>query len=147
MVSPTSSSFYANGEVGDLMARFSTDLAPVEQGIDRSLPLAVYSVPGVVVGVPLLLWLDWHLFLVTLVVLPISLLGPRLLGARAATNPLGVKGSGEAGVVGIGAAVANAVADALNGANGLGGAEAAVTRLPLTPATTDVLFQSRYDER
>jgi ATP-binding cassette subfamily B protein len=78
-----SAGFYANREVGDLMARFSTDLAPVEHGIDRSLPHAVYSVLGVIVGVPLLFWLDWHLFLVTLVVLPISLLGPRLLGARA----------------------------------------------------------------
>ncbi len=41
-------------------------------------------------------------------------------------NPLGVKGAGEAGLVGVGAALANAVADAL-------GLPAAVDRLPMTP--------------
>jgi carbon-monoxide dehydrogenase large subunit len=45
----------------------------------------------------------------------------------ASANPLGVKGAGEAGIVGVGAAVANAVADAL-GARGAG-----LTALPLTP--------------
>jgi carbon-monoxide dehydrogenase large subunit len=42
-------------------------------------------------------------------------------------NPLGVKGAGEAGIVGVGAAVANAVADALGGAT-------IVAELPITPA-------------
>ena len=41
-------------------------------------------------------------------------------------NPLGVKGAGEAGIVGVGAALANAVADAL-------GRVEAVDRLPMTP--------------
>jgi carbon-monoxide dehydrogenase large subunit len=41
-------------------------------------------------------------------------------------NPLGVKGAGEAGIVGVGAAVANAVADALGGAT-------IVAKLPITP--------------
>ena len=44
--------------------------------------------------------------------------------APSPLNPLGVKGAGEAGAAGVGAAIANAVADAL-------GKE--VTRLPLTP--------------
>jgi carbon-monoxide dehydrogenase large subunit/6-hydroxypseudooxynicotine dehydrogenase subunit gamma len=42
------------------------------------------------------------------------------------STPLGVKGAGEGGIVGIGAAVANAVADAL-------GPDVRVERLPLTP--------------
>lgn len=41
-------------------------------------------------------------------------------------NPLGIKGAGETGLVGVGAALANAVADAL-------GELAAVDRLPMTP--------------
>jgi len=44
--------------------------------------------------------------------------------APSPLNPLGVKGAGEAGTAGVGAAIANAVSDAL-------GRE--VTRLPLTP--------------
>jgi aerobic carbon-monoxide dehydrogenase large subunit len=42
-------------------------------------------------------------------------------------NPLGVKGAGETGTSGVGAAIANAVANAL-------GADAAIGRLPLTAA-------------
>ena len=42
------------------------------------------------------------------------------------TNPLGVKGGGEAGILGATAAVANAVADAL-------GSDSEVVSLPLTP--------------
>ena len=56
-----------------------------------------------------------------------------LLDGRATTNPLGVKGAGEAGVVGVGAAVANAVADAL-------GAGARVTSLPLAPVVLHELL-------
>jgi CO/xanthine dehydrogenase Mo-binding subunit len=46
--------------------------------------------------------------------------------APTPTNPLGLKGLGESGIVGMGAAVANAVADALGSAD-------AVAALPLTP--------------
>ena len=42
-------------------------------------------------------------------------------------NPLGVKGAGEVGIAGVGAAIANAVADAL------GDADEVADRLPLTP--------------
>jgi carbon-monoxide dehydrogenase large subunit len=44
--------------------------------------------------------------------------------APTATNPLGVKGAGEAGTSGVGAAVANAVAAAVG--------DAAARRLPVT---------------
>ncbi|HXH84706.1 MAG TPA: molybdopterin cofactor-binding domain-containing protein, partial [Candidatus Tectomicrobia bacterium] len=47
--------------------------------------------------------------------------------APARSNPLGVKGVGETGTSGVGAAIANAVADAI-------GDGAGITRLPLTPA-------------
>lgn len=48
--------------------------------------------------------------------------------ARAPGNPLGAKGAGEAGIFGVGAAVANAVADALGS-----GAKHALLALPLKP--------------
>ena len=49
--------------------------------------------------------------------------------APSPLNPLGVKGAGEGGITAVGAAIANAVDDAL----GRPGA-AVIDRLPLTPA-------------
>jgi carbon-monoxide dehydrogenase large subunit/6-hydroxypseudooxynicotine dehydrogenase subunit gamma len=53
--------------------------------------------------------------------------------ARAETNPLGVKGVGELGTSGAGAALANAVADAL-------GQSIGITALPLSPDRLHALF-------
>jgi CO/xanthine dehydrogenase Mo-binding subunit len=50
-----------------------------------------------------------------------------LLDHAPGPNPLGVKGAGETGTSGVGAAVANAVANAL-------GEDAVIRRLPLTAA-------------
>ena len=52
----------------------------------------------------------------------------------AFSNPLGVKGAGEAGIIGVGAAVANAVADAVGG-------DALVAELPITPELVDALLR------
>jgi CO/xanthine dehydrogenase Mo-binding subunit len=46
--------------------------------------------------------------------------------APSPRNPLGLKGAGEGGTVGVGAALANAVCDALDG-------RVEITSLPLTP--------------
>jgi carbon-monoxide dehydrogenase large subunit len=53
------------------------------------------------------------------------------------STPLGAKGAGEGGIVGIGAAVANAVADAADERG------AAVDRLPLKPEVVRSLFQEQ----
>jgi aerobic carbon-monoxide dehydrogenase large subunit len=55
-------------------------------------------------------------------------------------NPLGVMGAGEGGVSAAGAAVANAVRDALGLAGGVG-------QLPLTPARVRELWEARCDDR
>jgi aerobic carbon-monoxide dehydrogenase large subunit len=55
-------------------------------------------------------------------------------------NPLGVMGAGEGGVNAVGAAVANAVRDALGLAGGVG-------QLPLTPARVRELWEGLRDDR
>jgi carbon-monoxide dehydrogenase large subunit/6-hydroxypseudooxynicotine dehydrogenase subunit gamma len=57
--------------------------------------------------------------------------------APAPGNPLGVMGAGEGGVNAVGAAVANAVRDALGLAGGVG-------QLPLTPARVRELWEARH---
>ncbi|HEU4357591.1 MAG TPA: xanthine dehydrogenase family protein molybdopterin-binding subunit, partial [Xanthobacteraceae bacterium] len=45
---------------------------------------------------------------------------------RSPLNPLGIKGAGESGITGVGAAIASAIDDAI-------GMPGAVTQLPVTP--------------
>ncbi len=58
--------------------------------------------------------------------------------APSPLNPLGVKGAGEGGITAVGAAIANAVADALN-------APEEVTRIPLSPERVREIAQRSVD--
>jgi carbon-monoxide dehydrogenase large subunit len=58
---------------------------------------------------------------------------------RATTNPLGLRGLGECGNPGLGAATANAVCDALSPRDSL------ITALPLTPARVFSSARARQD--
>lgn len=78
-----STAFYARASTGDLVARFSSDLATLETVLARSLPTLLYASLQVVVSVLLLFWLNARLALITLAALPICILGPRLLAPRA----------------------------------------------------------------
>ena len=51
-------------------------------------------------------------------------------------NPLGIKGAGESGITGVGAAIASAIDDAI-------GIPGAVTRLPVTPQRLKQLLAKR----
>jgi ATP-binding cassette subfamily B protein len=77
-----SEGFFADARSGDLMARFSTDLAAVESGIVLALPGALISALSLVVSVVVLFWLEWRLALLSLLAGPLCLLGPRLLELR-----------------------------------------------------------------
>ena len=56
--------------------------------------------------------------------------------APSPLNPLGIKGAGEAGINGVGAAIAAAIDDAI-------GQPGAVTRLPVSPARLKALLRRR----
>jgi CO/xanthine dehydrogenase Mo-binding subunit len=56
--------------------------------------------------------------------------------APSPLNPLGVKGAGEAGINGMGAAIAAAVDDAI-------GRPGAITRLPITPSRLHALLAAK----
>ena len=78
-----SMAFYARASTGDIVARFSTDLATLETALAKSLPTLVYASLQTVISVVVLLWLNARLALITLAALPVCFLGPRLLAARA----------------------------------------------------------------
>ncbi len=75
--------FFAKNRVGDLMGRFSSDLAAVESALVVGAPGAILSLFYVTASVGALLWLEWRMALVMLIALPLCLIGPRLFGGRA----------------------------------------------------------------
>jgi ATP-binding cassette subfamily B protein len=78
-----SMAFYARASTGDLVARFSSDLATLEVVLARALPTLIYASLQVVISIVVLFWLNAWLALITMAVLPICVLGPRLLARRA----------------------------------------------------------------
>ena len=74
--------YYARTRIGDLVARFTTDLISIETAVVYSLPYFVNNAMGSLVSASLLFWLDWRLALVVVVGLPLTLIGPKLLASR-----------------------------------------------------------------
>src|SRR6188474_137210 len=77
-------SFYARSRSGDLLARFTTDLAGIERALADDVPQAIYCVLTVAVGAGLLFTIEWRLACVLLVLLPAMPLLPRRLAPKAA---------------------------------------------------------------
>jgi ATP-binding cassette subfamily B protein len=94
-----SASFHAESQAGDVLARFTTDLLSVENTVSTVLPWAMMAVLTIVWSLAVLFVLQWQLALLTLTAIPLSLLGPRLLGPRAAAAGYVLK-QGEAAVTG-----------------------------------------------
>ncbi len=74
--------FYARTESGQIVARFSTDLAAVEQAV-ASATWGILPSFDVVLTTALLFALDWRLALVAMLIWPLCLLGPRFIAPHA----------------------------------------------------------------
>lgn len=77
------SAYFARTKTGEIVSRFSSDLATIETGVVHAANWAVLPVLELVTGIVLLLFLSWELALVALLIFPIALLGPRLIAPRA----------------------------------------------------------------
>ena len=73
----------ATAEQGALVSRFSTDMSAVEQAMARSVPGVAKGIFGATLNVMLLFWVEWKLAMVTLCVLPVVVLLPKLTAKRA----------------------------------------------------------------
>jgi len=76
--------FYSRVGTGDIMARFSSDLAAIEHAIVMSMPSTVLSALIIAVGAVLLFAIEWRLALLTVVGLAACVLAPRGFARRAA---------------------------------------------------------------
>lgn len=77
--------FHSHTTAGNILARFSTDLAAVENAITAAIPWAVLPTLDLLFSAILLFMLDWRLALLSMLVFPLSLLGPRIFAPRAST--------------------------------------------------------------
>lgn len=75
--------YFQRISTGDLMSRFTNDVTVVEFAVTRGLPLGVHNALRMISSVLLLFFIEWRLALVTLCILPVTIIGPRLLGAQA----------------------------------------------------------------
>ncbi len=86
-----SAGYYARTRVGDIMSRFSSDLAAVQNAVVMAVPDTILGILGILFYAGLLFYLNWELALLTLAGLPLLLIGPRLLGPRAESYSYAVR--------------------------------------------------------
>lgn len=75
--------FYARMRTGDIAARFSSDLAAVENAVVLGLPGASLCLINILFSTCILFALDWRLALAAVAGLPLCVIGPRILAPRA----------------------------------------------------------------
>lgn len=75
--------FYARTQAGDIIARFSTDLAAVENALTTAIPWAGLPALEILISTVLLFVLEWRLALVAMLIFPLSLIGPKVFAPRA----------------------------------------------------------------
>ena len=76
-------SFFGRTKRGEILARFSVDMAGYESSVKTFANSAVLPFLELIAGIGLMIWLNWQLAAVALLVFPITLIGPRLLTPKA----------------------------------------------------------------
>jgi ATP-binding cassette subfamily B protein len=77
------SSYFARTKRGEILSRFSIDLSAFEGSIKTFANSAALPFFELIAGIILMLFLNWQLAAVALLVFPITLIGPRILTPKA----------------------------------------------------------------
>jgi ATP-binding cassette subfamily B protein len=77
------SAYFARTKRGEILARFSIDMSAFEGSIKSFANSAALPVFELIAGIILMLFLNWQLAAVALLVFPITLIGPRILTPKA----------------------------------------------------------------
>jgi ATP-binding cassette subfamily B protein len=77
------SAYFARTKRGEILSRFSIDLAAFEGSVKSFANSAALPFLELIAGIILLLFLNWQLAVVSLLVFPITLIGPRILTPKA----------------------------------------------------------------
>src|ERR1700686_4554448 len=77
------SAYFARTKRGEILARFSIDLSAFEGSVKSFANSATLPFLELIAGIVLMLFLNWQLAAVALLVFPITLIGPRILTPKA----------------------------------------------------------------
>src|SRR5579864_8333602 len=77
------SAYFARTRRGEILSRFSVDLSAFEGSIKSFANSAALPFLELIAGIILMLFLNWQLAVVSLLVFPITLIGPRILTPKA----------------------------------------------------------------
>jgi ATP-binding cassette subfamily B protein len=75
--------YFARTKRGEILSRFSVDLSAFEGSVKSFANSAALPLLELIAGIILMLFLNWHLAAVALLVFPITLIGPRILTPKA----------------------------------------------------------------
>ena len=76
-------SYFARTKRGEILSRFSIDLAAFESSVKTFANSAALPFLELIAGIILMLFLNWQLAAIALLVFPITLIGPRILTPKA----------------------------------------------------------------
>ncbi|MCH8801279.1 MAG: ATP-binding cassette domain-containing protein [Chloroflexi bacterium] len=79
-----SMNFYSKSQIGDIMTRFTADVSVVESAMLRAIPSIIVLLVSAIISSVLLVREQWLLSAILAAGFPVFIIGPRLLGARAA---------------------------------------------------------------
>ena len=75
--------YYARTKRGETLSRFSIDMAAFENVVEIFANTALLPFLELIAGIILMLFLNWQLAVVALLIFPITLIGPRILTPKA----------------------------------------------------------------
>ena len=75
--------FYIRKSLGDILARFTGDLAVIQAGFTQATFITCMVAISLLINIPVMLWLDWRLTLLSLLSLPLILATNRHFVPRA----------------------------------------------------------------
>jgi ATP-binding cassette subfamily B protein len=75
--------FFGRTKRGEILSRFSVDMAGYESSVKHFANGALLPFLELLAGIGLMIWLNWQLAAVALLIFPITLIGPRILTPKA----------------------------------------------------------------
>ena len=75
--------FFGRTKRGEILSRFSVDMAGYEASVKHFANGALLPFLELLTGIGLMIWLNWQLAAVALLIFPITLIGPRILTPKA----------------------------------------------------------------